>query len=190
MSKKISISKSLMIVGVVLILAALAIIVYNVVSDYIAKIKSKDALDYINLAKEDEYNINNEIPTIQYNGINYIGIITIEKINVKLPVISSYSQDYLKIAPTLYQGNIYENNAVIIAHNYKSHFGNLDKLSLKDKVVFTDINGNEFNYEVVNKEDIDEKNSFQLDTGEWDLTLFTCKNIDMKFRTVVRLKRI
>ena len=194
MSKKINTSKSFLIVGILLIISALTLVMYNLISDYIAGNKSKNALDNININTmkntSDNIDPDKKMPTIEYNGISYIGVITIENIGVKLPVISSYSQDYLKIAPTLYKGSIYKNDAVIIAHNYKSHFGNLDKLSLGDKVEFMDIEGNIFNYEVINKENIYQENSSQLYGGEWNLTLFTCKNIDMKYRTVIRLKRV
>ena len=196
MSKKINTSKSFLIVGILLIISALILVMYNLISDYIAGSKSKNVVDNISINintmknTSDNKDLNREMPTIEYNGISYIGVITIENIGVKLPVISSYNQDYLKIAPTLYNGSIYKNNAVIIAHNYKSHFGNLDKLSLGDKVEFMDIEGNIFNYEVINKENIYQENSSQLYVGEWDLTLFTCRNIDMKYRTVIRLKRV
>ena len=53
-----------------------------------------------------------------------------------------------------------------------------------------DIEGTIFNYEVINKENIYQESSSQLYVGEWDLTLFTCRNIDMKYRTVIRLKRV
>ena len=196
MSKKINTSKSFLIVGILLIISALILVMYNLISDYIAGSKSKNVVDNISINintmknTSDNKDLNREMPTIEYNGISYIGVITIENIGVKLPVISSYNQDYLKIAPTLYNGSIYKNNAVIIAHNYKSHFGNLDKLSLGDKVEFMDIEGNIFNYEVINKENIYQESSSQLYVGEWDLTLFTCRNIDMKYRTVIRLKRV
>ena len=205
MNKKINTYKSFLILGILLIISALTLVMYNLISDYIAGNKSKNIVDNINIninANTNNTNTNTmkntsdnidpdkKMPTIEYNGISYIGVITIENIGVKLPVISSYSQDYLKIAPTLYKGSIYKNDAVIIAHNYKSHFGNLDKLSLGDKVEFMDIEGNIFNYEVINKENIYQENSSQLYGGEWNLTLFTCKNIDMKYRTVIRLKRV
>ena len=196
MSKKINTSKSFLIVGILLIISALILVMYNLISDYIAGSKSKNVVDNISINintmknTSDTKDLNREMPTIEYNGISYIGVITIENIGVKLPVISSYNQDYLKIAPTLYNGSIYKNNAVIIAHNYKSHFGNLDKLSLGDKVEFMDIEGTIFNYEVINKENIYQESSSQLYVGEWDLTLFTCRNIDMKYRTVIRLKRV
>ena len=196
MSKKINTSKSFLIVGILLIISALILVMYNLISDYIAGNKSKNAVDnistIINTMKNisDDIDLDKKMPTIEYNGISYIGVISIENIGIKLPVISSYNQDYLKISPTLYKGSIYKNDAVIIAHNYKSHFGNLDKLFIGDKVEFMDIEGNIFNYEVINKENVYQENSSQLYDGEWDLTLFTCRNIDMKYRTLIRLKRV
>ena len=47
-----------------------------------------------------------------------------------------------------------------------------------------------YHYLKVQKENIYQESSSQLYVGEWDLTLFTCRNIDMKYRTVIRLKRV
>ena len=166
------------IIGVSLIICALGMIVYNVITDYIAGNKAKVALSYLddNFLNSEIYS--DAIPKVKYDGIDYIGIISIEKLNIRLPVIANYSNEYLKIAPTLYSGNINNNDAIIIAHNYISHFKNLGNLNIGDRVSFED------------KEEIYQDNSSKLYDGEWDLTLFTCKNTNMDYRTTIRLKKI
>ena len=178
------------IIGVSLIICALGMIVYNVITDYIAGNKAKVALSYLddNFLNSEIYS--DAIPKVKYDGIDYIGIISIEKLNIRLPVIANYSNEYLKIAPTLYSGNINNNDAIIIAHNYISHFKNLGNLNIGDRVSFEDMKKNIYNYEVIDKEEIYQDNSSKLYDGEWDLTLFTCKNTNMDYRTTIRLKKI
>ena len=63
---------------------------------------------------------------------------------------------------------------VIVAHNYASHFGRLKNLILGDIVIFTDMDGNEFRYKVAYIETLAGTAIEEMQSGEWDLTLFTC----------------
>ena len=93
---------------------------------------------------------------------------------MELPVISEWSSSDLNVAPCRYAGSAYSNNLVIAAHNYRSHFGRLDNLSPGDEVVFTDVDGNVFRYEVIELETLSSYASDEMVSGDWDLTLFTC----------------
>lgn len=115
-----------------------------------------------------------EMPTQKIDGNDYIGVVSISALGVTLPVISEYSESALKTAPCRYFGTAYQNNLVIAAHNYRAHFGRLSKLSPGDEVVFTDIDGNVFVYEVVETEILPPNAVEEVTCGEWDLTLFTC----------------
>jgi sortase A len=80
----------------------------------------------------------------------------------------------LKIAPCRYEGSAYTNDLIISGHNYTSHFGKLQNLSAGDIVIFTDIEGNEFIYEVVELEILKPTSIEEMKSGEWALSLFTC----------------
>ena len=80
----------------------------------------------------------------------------------------------MKIAPCLYAGSIYRNDAVIAAHNYTSHFGRLAELSPGDLVQFTDVDGNVFTYEVAVQEVLDPRAREEMIASGFDLSLFTC----------------
>ena len=199
MKNKLSII--LKVLGLLLILIALGICIYNVVTDYLAGKYSKEALteleNTLDIPKDDTINSNDylnnpaeEMPISKVNGKNYIGIISIPSINIELPVLNEYTDKNLNIAPVLLKGSIYKRNAVIIAHNSTSHFKKIQKLKKGDLVSFTDLDGHIFRYEVVNKENISEQTPDLLDEGDWDLSLFTCTSSNIKFRTTVRLKLI
>ena len=115
-----------------------------------------------------------EMPVERYNGQDYIGILEIPAIDLKLPVISQWSYPKLRIAPCRYAGSAYTNNLVISAHNYAAHFGNIDKLFEGAAVIFTDTDGNVFNYRVGAKETLGPRDSAYMKDSGWDLTLFTC----------------
>lgn len=130
-----------------------------------------------------------EMPAKSEDGIDYIGILRIPSLNLELPVISDWSYLNLKIAPCRYCGSAYLDNMSIAAHNYNSHFGLLKNLSEGDEILFTDMDGNRFNYEVVLIETpapvvIDEI----VDSG-YDLSLFTC-NLSGQARVTVRCNRV
>lgn len=184
------------IIGIVLILSGIGLISYNLITDYISGKNSKEVLKELEVQLEEKIpptdsdiiDVNKEMDTIDVNGNKYIGIISIPSVDIKLPVINEYSKQNIKIAPVLYKGSIYKNNAIIIAHNTQSHFRKIQNLNIGDKVTFIDVNGNEFNYEVIKKENISEKDTKIMEEGEWDLTLFTCTSSNIKFRTSIRLK--
>ena len=130
-----------------------------------------------------------EMPVRSIDGEDYIGMLEIPALDRTLPVISEWSYPRLKIAPCRYAGSAYLGNLIIAAHNYRSHFRNLKKLSEGDIVRFTDMDGNVFSYEVTLLEILQPNEADEMESGDWDLTLFTC-TVGGKSRVTVRCKRI
>lgn len=114
------------------------------------------------------------MPTVQIDGEAYIGVLEFPSLSVSLPVISDWSAAKLRTAPCRYTGSAYQDNLVIAGHNYRTHFGKLQNLSLGDTVLFFDADGNRFAYEVAGVEELDSTAIEEMVTGDWDLTLFTC----------------
>lgn len=115
-----------------------------------------------------------EMPVTRYDGQEYIGTLEIPVQGLKLPVISRWSYPRLRIAPCRYEGSAYTNDLVISAHNYATHFGGLKNLREDDVIVFTDVDGNRFRYEVAVKETLQPTDVEGMTDSGWDLTLFTC----------------
>jgi sortase A len=61
-----------------------------------------------------------------------------------------------------------------MAHNYSSHFGRIDQLSMGDPVLFADVNGKLTEFEVVGREVLPPTAVEEMTSGAYDLTLFTC----------------
>ena len=85
-----------------------------------------------------------EMPAVKIDGQTYLGILKIPALDLELPVMKDWSYPKLKIAPCRYSGSAYQDNLVIMAHNYKQHFGQIKNLKQGDAVTFTDIDGNVF----------------------------------------------
>ena len=118
--------------------------------------------------------LNRELPVLEVDGYRYIGTISIPEINVALPVLEDWSPMLLKTSPCRYMGSPYQGDLIICAHNYATHFGRLKNLLSGDEVIFTDVEGNEFRYTVVELETLAGTAVEEMESGAWDLTLFTC----------------
>ena len=130
-----------------------------------------------------------EMPVENIDGIDYIGVLRIPTLELELPIISEGSYQKLKIAPCRYSGSAYQDDLIIAAHNYNSHFGNLKNLREGDTATFTDMDGNVFTYEMVELEILQPTDIEGMESGEWDLTLFTC-TIGGSSRVTARFERV
>ena len=115
-----------------------------------------------------------QMPTVHIDGQDYVATVAIPTLGLELPVISDWSYPALKIAPCCYKGSAYTGDLIIMAHNYDSHFGRIRKLHPGDLVTVTDMDGNLFSYQVAELEELPGNAVEDMESGIWDLTLFTC----------------
>ena len=189
--------KLFIIVGVFLILISLTMTFYNKYEDLNAGKQARTALDVF----KNEVVVQNhivesltpeevkEMKTVNINGDDYIGTITIPSINLELPVMSEYSYSRLKKAPCRYYGNLFTNDLIICAHAYETFFANLIKLKQNDLIFFTDVDGNNYAYEVLEIEILKPTDVDKMVNNEFDLTLYTC-TYDNTGRITVRCNRV
>lgn len=126
-----------------------------------------------------------DMPTQNIYGYDYIGMLEIPALDLLLPVMADWDYIRLQTAPCRYNGTPYMGNFVIAAHNYPSHFGNLQNLSEGDEVTFTDMDRNVFTYAVVTIESLQPMAVEEMTSGEYDLSLFTC-TLGGNYRVTVR----
>lgn len=192
-------------VGLLLIAAALLLTVYNIresdragseSEEMVVRMESltADLPERLETEKKElvpEYvkNPEMEMPTVEVNGQECVGMIEIPALGLKLPVISEWSDAKLKKAPCRYSGSAYLKNMIIAGHNYRTHFSGIKRLNPGDSVVFTDADGNIFSYEVAEIETVGGYDIEKMEAGDWDLTLFTCTNKG-KARAAVRCREI
>ena len=130
-----------------------------------------------------------EMPAKRVEGRRYIGILEIGALRLKLPVLDTFSYRNIKVAPARFFGSVYDDNLILLAHNYQSHFGKLHLLQAGDEVSFTDMDGNRFRYTVAQVEVIGGMERDKLAEGDFDLCLFTC-TLGGKNRVIVRCRRV
>lgn len=117
-------------------------------------------------------------------GRTYLGILNIPALSLTLPIQSGLSYPNLRVSPCVYVGELYKRNLVIAGHNYKKHFGELYRLREGDKLSFTDASGVVLDYEVMQVETLLGTDVERMETGDWDLSLFTCTPGGLKRVTV------
>lgn len=123
------------------------------------------------------------------DGYAYIGYLTIGELGLELPVMSGWSSDQLQISPCRFSGTLRGEDLVIMAHNYKSHFGTLAQLQQGAEVRFADMDGNVWNYRVVATDILGAEEVEAMTAGDYDLTLFTCAT-NRTQRVTVRCDKI
>ena len=133
--------------------------------------------------------VRREMPVKTINGRDYIGVLSIPSLELELPVISQWDYPALKVAPCRYSGSLYQDNLIICAHNYASHFGKLKELQPGDTVLFTDMDEHVVTFQVVERETLNPMDTEGMEAGDWDLTLFTC-TIGGQTRVTIRLERV
>jgi sortase A len=177
--------------GVVCILSSVGFVVYNRWENKNAEEIAKDLLedvqsimdekqpeqplpaDTVNLPDDPE-KIPTEMATVKVDGYDCIGILSVPVLDLELPVLTDWSYAKLKKAPCHYYGTYYEKDFVIAAHNYQSHFGKLSELQPKDLILFTDVSGTVYCYEVVLLETLPGNATEEMITSGFALSLYTC----------------
>ncbi|MCD7739229.1 MAG: sortase [Lachnospiraceae bacterium] len=126
-----------------------------------------------------------EESVLEMDGYAYIGILSISRFGLELPVMWEWSYAGLKLAPGRYSGKAADGDLVICAHNYERHFGKISTLEAGDEIIFTSVDGRIYQYEVTEVLILEPTDIEELMDGEWDLSLFTC-TYGGRTRVVVR----
>ena len=114
------------------------------------------------------------MPEVKIDDVYYVGVIEVPALQLRLPVVSEWSYPNLKVAPCRYSGSAYQNNLVIIGHNYETHFGQLKELHIGDEVIFTDMEEHVFRYAVAEIEVLKPTEASRLVGSDYPLSLLTC----------------
>lgn len=132
--------------------------------------------------------VRREMPVKTINGRDYIGVLSIPSLELELPVISQWDYAALKVAPCRYSGSLYQNNLIICAHNFATHFGKLKNLWVGDIAIFTDMEENAVTFQMVERETLEPTDLEGMEAGDWDMTLYTC-TVGGQSRVTVRFVR-
>ena len=182
-----------MILGVVLVAAALALLTHNQTEAAQAEQASAELLPALveEIQRSQNYQPQTPPPAphtppellepedlvmteVELEGYSYIGYLSIPALELELPIMADWDYDRLQIAPCRYTGTLKGEDLVLMAHNYTRHFGGISRLAAGDSVAFTDMDGNVTFYEVVGIDVLAPTAVEEMTAGDFDLTLFTC----------------
>ena len=146
--------RGLILAGLLLLAAALALVLYNLwdawraersVAQALEALRQETALSQEEPAREapageqspQEDSQEQPMATVEAEGREYLGELRFPALDLTLPVLSQCSEEDLKTAPCRYQGSLSGGDLIVAGHNSQSHFGRLDQLSPGDPVTFT-----------------------------------------------------
>lgn len=163
--------------GAVLILAALLLFLYNRSEDRRAGQEAESLLEDVRSSMAANADPDPQEEPVEEITYDYAGVIAIPNLSLELPLIDQWSYARLKVAPCRQSGAAADGDLVIAAHNYKSHFGYLDRLEPGASVIFTDMEGTVYRYAVeeirqLAPEDAEDVSS--VFSSEYPLVLYTC----------------
>ena len=148
----------------------------------------EETIDYAALEKAKEPYCKQEEHSHTEECYEKVGTLQIPALSLELPVIAEWNYPALRVAPCRYMGSVYQDNMILCAHNYSTHFGRLTELKVGDEAVFTDMEGNAYTYRMTAQEILPGTDPEAMEKGEWDLTLFTC-TLGGKNRVTIRFAR-
>lgn len=185
-----------------LILLVFFILVILSIFIYFYILKQKEQKLYSFSEKLDEkyqtlslYSTNNTVTNSTSNSSHIIGKITIDKIGLDYSILSSCSEDLLKISPCRLCGPEPNQigNLCIAGHNYDNgkFFSNISKLSIGDSIRIYDLNNEYVEYSIYDKFEVEINDTSVLnqDTNNKELTLITCNN-KKKNRFILKAKEM
>ncbi len=178
------------VLGILFLAGAAGLTLWNFNTDQAAAEESRSLLTELaeaipEVEAQPVFPMENGMPVVEVEGQNYMGAINFPDLDRELPVLASYELEKLKTAPAVYHGTPQTGDLVICAHNYRSHFGPLQRLPIGAQVLLKAVDGNLYEYQVAATEVVSPFAVADVTSGEWDLTLFTC-TLGGRTRYVVR----
>lgn len=111
--------------------------------------------------------------TVEIDGHSCAALLEPISLEIKLPVLTAYSDEAIRTAPAIYAGTVGQPGLVIGGGSSAAQFGLLTELFYGDLVWLTATDGTVYEYEMDDLVLQNTADPAKLDTGDWDLALFT-----------------
>lgn len=187
-------SRVILVSGILLVLAGLILILYLGIStdravtetaDAIAKLRELMPPERIG-APEDFTSM--EMPSLELDGRDVIGLLSIPRLGTELPVAARWDKKTVISFPQRFSGSVYDGSLIIGGYDREGQLACLKLLDIGDEISLTDMTGAKFSYTVSK---IERKRSAEkevLSDPSSDLTLFVRDSGNMEY-IVVRCAR-
>ena len=178
--KKLSIQRLCLISGVCLLCVALGALIYWNLNVDISEKRAESYADTLRSLMPPPHDAvpeerrDNTMPAISIDGRDFIGIIEIPRFNSSLPVGGNWGST--SKYPRRLSGSTYDRTIQIGATTQKGQYDFYRDLSKGDTLIFTDMEGNRFTYEIGSMRYEKHAGRSALTHTESDLVLFI-KNV-------------
>ncbi len=178
--------KYLFIISIVIIFSCIIIYFFIRYNAYKKEKFSKNLINNFNISTLYANSTDLSVERINYQAETpfVIGLIEINKIDIIYPILSTTTEELLKIAPCRFYGPMPNSvgNLCIAGHNYANNkiFGKLHYLDIGDIIKIYDLNGNSMEYKVYSKLEVtsDDTSCIAQNTdGKKEVTLITCNTL-------------
>lgn len=182
---------------IVALIVVVAMIVIRYGGNYLNEKEVSSSLETIEeeLNKE-ETQQSESLPELEFKGYKIEGIIEIQKINIKYPIIDHTNEETMKVSITKFWGPQANEigNYTVAGHNNKdgTMFGKTKYLQIGDKIKLTNLKNETIEYEIFKIYSIDPDDVScveSVENGTREITLITCTN-GHKNRLVTKARQI
>lgn len=122
-----------------------------------------------------------EMAAMEINGVDYVGLVEVPSLGVKLPIADQWDHRSLRRFPCRYYGSVYSSDLIIGGSNQNGQFDFCEKIQPDATVLVTDMTGAEFRYRVSRIDRSGTADAARLMDGDWALTLFSPDRYDGKY---------
>lgn len=186
-------SKLILLLGAVFIFCGLGLLVFSINATKNTQKKAADMMERLeeilpprSMGIKDDYS-SMQMPVLELDGIEVIGIVEIPEWNVALPFISTWNTKTFHSLPQRFSGTIYDDSLIVGGMDQAGQFDCLKKLDIGNEIIVTDMTGAQFSYVVERIERRKSAEAEVLEDEQSKLTLFVRDASSMEY-IMVRCK--
>lgn len=161
--------------GAILVIASIGLLVYSMrgyeIDTNNAIVQIEKLLPKITQSVPQEKG-NNTMSSMEIDGESYVALLEMDMYKFKMPVRSVWDEKAVEAVPCRYSGSLYNNTLVIAATDAEGQMDFVNSVNTGDRLTVTDMRGEQFSYKVVKVENSNTATAEELNTDEFDLTIF------------------
>lgn len=161
--------------GAILVIASIGLLVYSMrgyeIDTNNAIVQIEKLMPKITQSVPQEKG-NNTMSSMEIDGESYVALLEMDMYKFKMPVRSVWDEKAVEAVPCRYSGSIYNNSLVIAATDAEGQMDFVNSVNTGDRLTVTDMRGEQFSYKVVKVENSNTATDEELNTDEFDLTIF------------------
>lgn len=162
-------------IGAILVIASIGLLVYSMrgyeIDTNNAIVQIEKLLPKITQSVPQEKG-NNTMSSMEIDGESYVALLEMDMYKFKMPVRSVWDEKAVEAVPCRYSGSLYNNTLVIAATDAEGQMDFVNSVNTGDRLTVTDMRGEQFSYKVVKVENSNTATAEELNTDEFDLTIF------------------